>query len=108
PILLRIKPDRSDALSPTFSIGPSLGFELSRSLDAGVFSTVGTSASNGPDLGLVLGIGVEKPHGNSRLTFDARTTIGLTNIETSSYQTHGIRNVSLVTMLGYGFSLGGP
>jgi len=110
PVLLRIRSERSDALAPVLSIGPSFGFELSRSVDA---HQSGLQPSNvnpkpSPDVGLVIGLGVEKPYGGSRFTFDARTTIGLTNVETSSYQNHGIRNLGVVTVLGYGFDIGGP
>src|SRR5215831_19123504 len=110
PLLLRINLDQTQALSPTLSLGPSLGFELSRTGDLQQSNLPASSlvTSGGTDVGVVFGIGVEKPHGTSRFTFDARTTIGLTNLETNTYQAHGARNISLVTMLGYGFSLGGP
>jgi hypothetical protein len=110
PVLLRIRSESSNALAPVLSIGPSLGFELSRSINAHQtgLPTSGTSTNPHPDLGLVIGLGVEKPHGGSRFTFDARTTIGLTNRERYSDQGHGIRNIGLVTVLGYGFSVGGP
>ena len=110
PVLLRIRSERSDALAPVLSIGPSLGFELSRSVNAHQTGrpTSDTSTNPHPDLGLVIGLGVEKPHGGSRFTFDARTTIGLTNVDTSTNQNHGIHNVGVVTVLGYGFSVGGP
>ncbi len=117
PLLLRISPAPTASTRPFFLVGPSVGFKLSAKMAVDVTASAqGQSDTQEEeedldgvkslDLGATVGAGLDIAAGEAtRITLEARYTLGLTSIDDAEGDQDGVdvKNSTLMVMAGIGF-----
>jgi hypothetical protein len=83
PVLIKFCIPTKGQISPSLFVGPSVGIKLSNKIryeEGGVSEEAKVDFAKGTDFGLVLGGGLDFAMGTGKICFDARYTLGLTNI----------------------------
>jgi len=102
PVLLKFYVPSQSNIKPNLFVGPALGMLLSARVDDDDIKYL----FNTTDFGVVLGGGIDFTAGRGKLTLEARSTIGLTTIESDDEYWAGksvSKNIAFTVMLGYTF-----
>lgn len=101
PVLIKYNIPTTSTVTPSLYAGPSIGLLLSADLlGVDVKDLLGF---NSTDIGLTFGGGLGVATGSGKLTFDARYTLGLTDIDDDDLTW---KNNALTAMVGYSMKLG--
>jgi hypothetical protein len=104
PVLLRCSFGRGAKLIPAFFLGPAVLYRLAANAEAdnGLTRSLDQSVRR-TDFGLVFGADFSVPLGRPQVTIEARSTLGLTNIDDTGSGAD-IRNRAFSIILGMYFS----
>ncbi len=117
PLLLRISPAPAASTRPYFLVGPTVAFELSAKMAVDVTASAQGQTDTQEeeddldgvkslDLGAAVGAGLDIAAGKvTRITLEARYTLGLTSIDDAEGADDGVdvKNATLMVMAGIGF-----
>jgi len=103
PVLAKLSIPGQGSFVPNLFIGPYLAIKLSGKWKveyAGASAETDIEDLKGTDFGVVCGAGVDLALGSSKVTVDARYTLGLTTIDASEWEAD-IKNGVFSLMVGY-------
>lgn len=107
PVLFKYNVPTEGTMSPSLFVGPAIAFLTKAEIDWEEDGETGTEDIKdfikSSDFSVVFGAGVDFAMGEGTVTFDARYTLGLTNLDDDPDSEFDIKNKTWSFMFGYGF-----